>query len=170
MQEGKQYKTFYIRKKNNTMSMGSFFILIPKNGNAKECSSYHTIVFISHVIVARLCSKSFKLGFNNTWTKNFQMYKLGFEEAEETEIRLPSFVGSWRKQEKTSTSASLTALKPLTVWITTNCGKFLKRWEYQTILPVSCKVSMQVTKHVRTGRGATHWLRIGKVGWQGCIL
>ena len=99
MQEGKQYKTFYIRKKNNTMSMGSFFILIPKNSNAKECSSYHTIVFISHALVARLCSKSFKLGFNNTWTKNFQMYKLGFEEAEETEIRLPSFVGSWRKQE-----------------------------------------------------------------------
>ena len=122
-----------------------------------------------HILVS-LFSKSFKLGFISMWTKNFQMYKLGFEEAEETEIRLPSFVGSWRKQEKTSTSASLTALKPLTVWITTNCGKFLKRWEYQTILPVSCKVSMQVTKQVRTGRGATHWLRIGKVGWQGCIL
>ena len=56
-------------------------------------------MLISHAIVARLCSKSFKLGFNNTWTKNFQTYKLGFEEAEEPEIRLPSFVGSWRKQE-----------------------------------------------------------------------
>ena len=38
---------------------------------------------------------------------------------------------------KTSISASLSALKPLTVWITTNCGKFLKRWEYQTTLPAS---------------------------------
>jgi len=54
---------------------------------------------------------------------NFQMYKLDFEEAEEPEIKLPTFVESWRKQGspgKTSISASLTTLKPLTVWITTN--------------------------------------------------
>ena len=59
------------------------------------------------------------------------MYKLGFEEAEEPEIKLPTFVGSWRKQgnsRKTSTSVSLTLLKPLTVWITTN-WKILKRDE-----------------------------------------
>ena len=41
-------------------------------------------------------------------------------------------------------SASLTTLKPLTMWITTNHGKFLQRWEYQTTLPVSCKICMQV--------------------------
>ena len=53
------------------------------------------------------------------------MYKLDLEKAEEPEIKLPTSVGSQRKQEssrKTSTSASLTTLKPLTVWITTNCG------------------------------------------------
>ena len=68
------------------------------------------------------------------------MYKLDLENAEEPEIILPSSVGSQRKEgnsRKTSTSASLTTLKPLTVWITTNCGKFLKRWEYQPTLPVS---------------------------------
>ena len=68
------------------------------------------------------------------------MYKLGFEEAEEPEIKLPIFVGSWRKQggpSKTSTSASLTRLKPLTLWITINCGKFLKRLDYQTTSPIS---------------------------------
>ena len=57
------------------------------------------------------------------------MYKLGFEEAEKPEIKLLIFVGSWRKQgssRKTSTSASLTTLKPLTVWVITNCGKFLE--------------------------------------------
>ena len=57
------------------------------------------------------------------------MYKLGFEKAEEPEIKLPTLVGFWRKQEnsrKTSTSASSTMLTPLTVWITINCGKFLK--------------------------------------------
>ena len=59
------------------------------------------------------------------------------EQAEEPKIKLPTFVGSWKKQEnsrKTSTSASLTMLKPLTVCITTKCGKFLKTGEYQTTL------------------------------------
>jgi len=58
------------------------------------------------------------------------MFKLGLEKAEEPEIKLPTFAGSQRKQgnsRKTSTSVSLTTLKPLTVWITTNCGKFLER-------------------------------------------
>ena len=64
------------------------------------------------------------------------MYKLYIKEAEKPEVKLPTVVGSWKKQgnsRKTSTSASLTILKSLTVCITTNYGKFLKRWEYQTI-------------------------------------
>ena len=83
------------------------------------------------------------------WTENFQMYKLRLEKAEEPSIKLPTFVGSWRKQNnfrKTSTSASLTMLKPFTMWITTNCGKLLKRWEYQATLPVSWETCMQVKK------------------------
>ena len=59
------------------------------------------------------------------------MYKLDVEKADEPEIKLPTSVGSKRKQEnsrKTSTSASLTTLKTLTVWLTANCGKFFKRW------------------------------------------
>jgi len=44
--------------------------------------------------------------------------------------------------KETSTSASLTALKPLTVWITTNCGKFWKRWEYKTTLAASWEICM----------------------------
>ena len=68
------------------------------------------------------------------------MFKLDLEKAEEPEIKLPSSIGSSKKQEsfrKTFTSALLTMLKSLTVWITANCGKFLKRWEYETILPAS---------------------------------
>ena len=64
----------------------------------------------------------------------FQMFKLDLEKAEEPEIKLPTSIGSSRKQEssrKTSISALLTMPKPLTVWITINCGKFCKRWEYQ---------------------------------------
>ena len=77
------------------------------------------------------------------------MYKLSFKEAEEPEIKFATFTGLCRKQEssrKTYTSASLTTMKPLTVWITTNCGKFLKRWEYQTTLSVSWETFMQVKK------------------------
>ena len=71
---------------------------------------------------------------------NFLMFKLVLEKAEEPEIKLPTSAGSWKKQKsfrKTSISALLTMLKPLTVWITTNCGKFFKIWEYQTTLPDS---------------------------------
>ena len=73
------------------------------------------------------------------------MYKLDLENAEEPETKLPTLFGSSKKQDnsrkkkknKTSNCASLTMLRPLTVWSTTNCGKFFKRWDYQTILPVS---------------------------------
>ena len=67
-------------------------------------------------MLAGLCSKSFKLGFNSMWTKTFLMLKLRLEKAEEPKIKLPTFVGSWRKQgssRKASISASLTILKPL---------------------------------------------------------
>ena len=59
--------------------------------------------------------------------KNFQMFKLVLEKAEEPEIKLPTSVGSLKKQEssrKTSISALLTTPKPSTVWIIINCGKF----------------------------------------------
>ena len=83
------------------------------------------------------------------WTVNFQMFKLALEKAEEPEIKLPTSAGSWKKQEssrKASISALLTMTKPLTVWITINCGKFWKRWEYQTTWPASWETYMQVRK------------------------
>ena len=83
------------------------------------------------------------------WTKNFQMFKLDLEKTEEPEIKQSTYTGSYKKQEttrKTSTSALLTMLKPLTMWITTNCGKFFKRWEYQTTLPASWETCMQFKK------------------------
>ena len=99
----------------------SVLIPIPKKGSAKECSNYWTTELISPA--SKVCSKSFKLGFSSTWTKNFQMCKLVLEKAEEPEIKLPTFAGWWRRQEnsrKISTPASLTILKPLIVRITTS--------------------------------------------------
>ena len=83
---------------------------------------------------------------------NFQMFKLVLEKVEEPEIKLPTSIGSWKMQEsfrKSSTSALLTSSqrpKTLTVWITTNCGKFWKRWECQTTWPASWEICMQVKK------------------------
>ena len=74
---------------------------------------------------------------------------LDLEKAEEPEIEMPTSVGSYKMKEnsrKTFTSASLTTLKLLTVWITTNCRKVFKRWEYQTALPAFWETCMQVKK------------------------
>ena len=115
----------------------------PKKGNANECSNYRTIALISQASEVML--KILHPGFSNTWTVNFQMFKLVLEKAKEPEIKLPTSFWSLRKQEssrKTSTSAQLTMPKPLTVQITTNSGKFLKRWEYQTTWPASWETCM----------------------------
>ena len=66
------------------------------------------------------------------WTMNFQMFKLVLEKAEEPEVKLPTSTGSLKNQESSSkkfVSSLLTMPKPLTMWITINCGKFWKRWE-----------------------------------------
>ena len=90
-----------------------------------------------------------KRGFSSTWALNFQMFKLDLWKAEEPEIKLPTSAGSSKKQEssrKISISALLTMPKPLTLWITIICGKFWKRWEYQTTWPASWEICMQVRK------------------------
>ena len=68
------------------------------------------------------------------------------------------------------TSALLTTLKPLTVWIITNCGKFFKRWEYQTAWPASWEIYAGQQATVRTGHGTTDWFQIRKGVRPGCIL
>ena len=102
------------------------------------------------------------------------MFKLVLEKAEEPEIKLPASAGSSKKpgsSRKISISALLTMPKPLTVWIKINCGKFWKRWEYQTTWPASwgnLYAGQEAT--VRTGHGTTDWFQIGKGVCQGCIL
>ena len=102
------------------------------------------------------------------------MSKLGLEKTEEPEIKLPTFVGSERKQgntRKTSTSVLSTSLKLLTVWIITNCGKLSKRWEYQTYLTCLLRnlySGQEAT--VRTLYVTTEWFSIEKGVQQGCLL
>ena len=107
---------------------------MPKNAQTSaQLQSSHTLV--------EWCLKFSKPGFSNTQTINFQMFKLVLKKTEEPKINLPISAGSWKKEEssrkKKSVSVLLTMPKPLTVWITINCGKFWKGWEYQTTWPAS---------------------------------
>ena len=117
----------------------SFFIPIPKKGNAKECSNYCTIALMSHA--GKVMLKSSKKGFNNTWTKNFQMLKLDFEKAEELEIKLPTSVRSSKKQEsfRKIYFCFIDYAKDFDYVDHNKLWKFLKRWEYQTTWPASWK-------------------------------
>ena len=102
------------------------------------------------------------------------MFKLDLKKAEEPEIKLPTSIGSSKKQvsskKKTSTSASLTMPKPLTVLFTTNCGKFLEMGipDHLTCLLRNLYAGQEVT--VRTGHGTMDWFQIGKGIYQMCIL
>ena len=76
---------------------GQFSFQSQRKAMPKECSNYRTIALISHA--SKLMLKVLKPGFSNTWTMNFQMFKLVLEKAQEPEIKLPTSVGSWKKQE-----------------------------------------------------------------------
>ena len=125
----------------------SIFIAIPKKGNAKECSNYHTIALISHA--SKVMLKILQARLQQYVNRELPDVQAGFRKGREPEIKLPTSAGSWKKQEssrRTSISALLTTPKPLTVWITINCGKFFKRWEYQTTWSASWEICMQVRK------------------------
>ena len=101
------------------------------------------------------------------------MFKLVLEKAEEPEIKLPTYAGSWKKKEssiKTSISALLTMPKPLTVWTTIYCGilKEVVIPDHLTCLLRNLYAGQEAT--VRTGHGTTDWFQIGKGVHQGCIL
>ena len=149
----------------------SVFIPIPKKGNAKEWSNYRTFALISHA--SKVMLKFSKPGFNNTWTVNFQMFKLILEKAEEPQIKLPTSAGSLKKPEfqKNIYFCFIDYAKAFDVYITINRGKFWRRWECQNTWPASWEICMQVRKQqFRIGHGTTDWFQIGKGVHQGCIL
>ena len=118
----------------------------PKEGKCQESSNYHTIVLIPPVSKVLLKILQARLQQYMNWELPDE--QAVFRKGEEPEIKLPTFTGSWGKQgnsRKTSTSASLTMIKPF-VCIATNCGKSLQRWEYQITLLVSWETCMQVKK------------------------
>ena len=111
----------------------SVFIPIPKKVNAKEGSNYHTNALISHA--SKVMLKILQAGLQQYMNCERPDVQARFRKARGTRDQNATSTGSSKKQEgsrKTSTSALFTTPKPLTVWITTNCENFFKRWEYQT--------------------------------------
>ena len=109
------------------------FIPIPKKGNAKECSNYRTIALLSHA--GEVMLKILQASLQQYMNCELPDVQAGFRKGRGTRDQILNICGSSKKQEssrKASISALLTMPKPLTVWITTNCGKFFKKWEHQT--------------------------------------
>ena len=103
----------------------SVFIPIPNKGNAKECSNYHTIALISHAI--KIMLKILQARLQQYVNHELPGVQAGFRKGKGTRDPIAKSAGSWKKQEssrKASICALLTMPKPLTVWITINCGKF----------------------------------------------
>ena len=125
----------------------SVFIPIPEKGSVKEYSNYQIIVHISHAgnVMLKILQARLQQYFN--W--ELPDVQAGFRKGCETRSQIANIhwiIEKTRKFPKTSTSASLTRLNPLTVWNTTNSGKLLKRCEYQTTLPTSWETCMRVKK------------------------
>ena len=109
----------------------SVFIPIPKKGNAKECSNCCTIALISHA--SKVMLKILQARLQQYVNHELPDVQAGSRKGRGTRDQIANIHWVIEKQErfrKTSISALLTMPKPLTVWITINCGKFLKRWEY----------------------------------------
>ena len=117
-----------------------------KKGNDKEYSNYHTIALISHA--SKVMLKILQARLQPYVNHELPDVQAGFRKGRGTRDQIANIrwiIEKARKFQKKSTSASLTTPKPLTVGITTNCGKFLKRWEYKTI-SASWEICMQVKK------------------------
>ena len=125
----------------------SVFIPIPKKGNAKEWLIYHMIVLISHA--SKVMLKILQARLQQYMNCELPDVQSGFRKGKRTRdqiVNICCIIEKARVPENHLLLLYWLPPKPLTVWITTNCGKFFKRWEYQTTLPASWEICMQVKK------------------------
>ena len=138
----------------------SVFIPIPKKGSAKEYSNYNTIALSSHASKVMLKILQARLQQYMSW--EFPDVQVGFRKGRGTREQngnISVTIEKIREYHKNFTSVSLTRLKTLTICIPTNCGKFWKRWEYQTYLsPENLYAGQEAI--VITGHGKMDWLKI----------
>ena len=150
---------------------GSVFIPVHKKDNAKKYSNYHKFTLISHA--SMIMHKILQVKIQQYMNQELPGMQPGFRKSRGTRDQTANsfwITEKARGYQKTSTSTSLTVLKPLTVWITTNCGKFLKRWGYQTNLTCCLRnLCARQEAIVRTGHGTADWFKIGKGVCQGIL-
>ena len=122
----------------------SIFIPISKNGSAKECSNYCTIALISPVNKVMLKILQARLQQYMNW--EIPYVQAGFRKGRGSRDQIANIcwiIEKAREFQKNIYFCFTDYAKPLTVWITTNCGKFLKTQEYQTTLPASWETCKQ---------------------------
>ena len=124
----------------------SIFIPVPEKGNAKECSNYRTIALISHA--SKVMLKILHARLQQYVNRELPDVQAGFRKGRGTRDQIANICWIIKKAREfqKNISALLTMPKPLTVWIIINCGKFWRRWEYQTTWPASWETCMQVRK------------------------
>ena len=140
---------------------------MPKN--AQTTTQLHS----SHTL-AKWCSKFSKPGLNSMWTVNFQMFKLDLEKSEEPEVKLPTFIGSLKKQESSRKNIYFCIIDYAKAF---DCVDHNRLWKILQELWVPSHVTCLLKNlyagqeaTVRTGHGITDWFQIGKGVSQGCIL
>ena len=149
----------------------SVFIPIPKKGNAKEYSNYHTIALISHS--SKVILKILQARLQQYANRELTDVQAGFRKGRGTRDQIANIrwiMEKIRESRRTSISALLTSLNPLTVWIATN-------WETPKEMGIpahlTCLLRNRYAGHeatVRTGHGTTDWFHIGKGVHHGCVL
>ena len=120
---------------NSVVATGLEKVSFHSNSNAKECSNYHTIALISQA--SKVMLKILQVRLQQYINQELPDVQAGFRKGRGTRDQITNIHWIENQESSRKTSASLTTLKPLTVWITTNCGKFFKRWQIQTTLPAS---------------------------------
>ena len=126
---------------------GQFSFQSQRKAMPKNAQTNHTIALISHA--SKVMLKILQARLQQYVNCEIPDVQAGFRTGRGTRDQIANIhwiIEKARESRKTSISALLTMPKPLTVWITINCGKFWKRWEYQTTWPASWKICMQVRK------------------------
>ena len=118
----------------------------PKESQCQKCSNYHTTALISHA--SKVMLKFLQARLQQYVNCELPDVQAGFREGRGTRDHIANihWIIEKSREFQKNVSALLTMPKPLTVWITINCGKFWKRWEYQTTWSSSWKSCMQVSK------------------------
>ena len=140
-------KFWKLRRGHRTWKM-SVFIPIPKKGNAKECSNYHTIALNSHA--SKVMLKILQARLHQYMNRKLPDVQAGFRKGRGTRDQIANIHWIIKKARQFQTNIYFCFTdyipKALTLWITTNCGKFFKIWKYLTTWPASWEICMQVKK------------------------